>query len=410
MASSDTPEGMNRESIGGPLVVPPAEDAGSVTQDRYDFQHHCTARRAITMLTGDAIQAIVCEWHEDYLVVYRNGATELVSVKHLEPSQNRWTTPQLCEEGGLKHLFERWLGTGKQSRCCLETDAGLRSGSGQPQELAHACHRFDQPALAAWAPKLARSLGAEEDVAPVIAFLLILSIDAGLPGREHIRDHQIQALMRPALIRIGYPEARAAAAYDAVVVEVGRANRGESGSFNALAVLADVDRLGTDAQLRQDMALRTLDRLRLMRVITALDDPIRPLLVPARVDEPTAMVKKLARGGLGPAGLSSAKRLRATWLRLRDDWSKDLPGEEPEIEDLVSQVLLIVQQAETAAMQEGSAYGRSMQQQLEQRLRLDQLPRRPALPLLDQHLMGLVYQLTDDCVVWWSEIFDVLAN
>ena len=391
------------------MLSRPLEDSGSQTQDRYTFQHHCTARRGITLLASDTIQAIVCEWHEDYVVMYVDGSTELVSVKHLESSQSRWTIQELCTDGGLKHLFQRWRETGRRSRSCLETNAGMRTGAGESAELVSACSRRDATDLQSWAPRLAPHLGDHDDLDEIAQFLASLAIDHGLPSREHIRDQQINSLMRPALQSIGFPIESAAAAYDAVVSEVAAANRARPGDFNALRLLANIDRLSAEAELMRDLAQRTIDRRRLLSAIASLNDPLRPLLLPGQASEPTAMVKKLTRGGIGPSALNDAKRLRSTWLRLRKTWSKDLPGEEPEFEDLASQVLHIAQQAETATRGGGGAYGAAMLQEVERRLKVDLLRRRPALPVLDEHLLGLVYQLTEDCLVWWSDPFEVSA-
>ena len=43
---------------------------------------------------------------------------------------------------------------------------------------------------------------------------------------------------------------------------------------------------------------------------------------------------------------------------------------------------------------------------MELELRTATLGRIPGAPIDDAHLQGLVYQLTDECEIWWSEEFD----
>ncbi|SCL43023.1 hypothetical protein GA0070615_6183 [Micromonospora aurantiaca] len=62
------------------------------------------------MPTDTSIVKIICEWHEDFIIV-RNQPPflELVSVKHHDRLVYT-TMKSLCDEGGIAHLFDRWLG------------------------------------------------------------------------------------------------------------------------------------------------------------------------------------------------------------------------------------------------------------------------------------------------------------
>jgi hypothetical protein len=67
------------------LDASPLDDSGAATQARFRFQRDCTARLVSGMLpAGDGIVLVVCEQHEDAIVVYEHGVVELVSVRHYD--------------------------------------------------------------------------------------------------------------------------------------------------------------------------------------------------------------------------------------------------------------------------------------------------------------------------------------
>ena len=52
-------------------------------------------------------------------------------------------------------------------------------------------------------------------------------------------------------------------------------------------------------------------------------------------------------------------------------------------------------------------YGPEMHLDVRKTVTASDMPSKPSFPLDDQLLQGLVFQLTDECKVWWSERFDV---
>jgi hypothetical protein len=125
------------------MTVAPSDDAGASTADRYDWQA-CMASADALRLYLDALDdegcvpvdsdcKIVCEWHEDWIAV-QGGDAELVSAKHREPSYGAYTTINaLVNDGGLAHMFTRWLALQEKATCRLVTTAGLAPGP--PQKL-----------------------------------------------------------------------------------------------------------------------------------------------------------------------------------------------------------------------------------------------------------------------------------
>jgi len=179
------------------LRAPPAEDAGALTQARYRYQADCAALDCIRMLKPDGSVLIVCEWHEDYLVFFRDQPAELVSVKHRESSQGPWKLTDLLGPGGLSHLLSRWLRFDRRPRLRLCTNAGLRPGEVEAAGLSKACADGDREALNRFAARLAGPLGISKEVAA--AFLTVLRIDDDRPKRKDIAA--IQAVWLRTVLR-----------------------------------------------------------------------------------------------------------------------------------------------------------------------------------------------------------------
>jgi hypothetical protein len=162
--------------------VSPKEDQGVVAQEGFGFQYDCIAKLAIRMLDDESIVSIVCETHEDCVVVFVEHGTELVSCKARSPSKP-YTVPALLGDGGLLHLFDRWEHTGRTSRCRLMTDGALADGDAK--KLVSCCHSRSPQQLAPWATKLASAFDATP--ALVTEFLGGLSVQSDdLRPRERL--------------------------------------------------------------------------------------------------------------------------------------------------------------------------------------------------------------------------------
>ncbi len=157
------------------------------------------------------VEFVVCEWRDDFLVVYADCITELVSVKDRDASRGPWSLAALRRSGGLGRLFEVWS-QDQSMRARIMTNGALKTGAGEAQAFADACHARDARRLAPWAQRLAKMLDAE--VSLVTAFLHALSIEAGLPARAHIGAITIRDLVRPALRARGVDEREAERFYE----------------------------------------------------------------------------------------------------------------------------------------------------------------------------------------------------
>ena len=143
-ASAGTPSGHRSAAQGAGrelsaaevlLATAPPDDAGAQTDDRYHWQAAMAAADCLSLyrdavgsdgsLRGDCADRIVCEWHEDWVVMSQDEV-ELVSAKHRDPSAGAYTTiPRLVDEGGLAHLFSRWAALGEKPICRLVTQCHL---------------------------------------------------------------------------------------------------------------------------------------------------------------------------------------------------------------------------------------------------------------------------------------------
>jgi hypothetical protein len=385
----------------------PVEDAGAQTQARFRFQAEVAARRCVKILRRDGIRSIICEWHTDFVVQYSSGTLELVSVKHLEQSQPRWTMAALVDAGGLKTLCQRWCDAGANLRCTLETNAGMRTGDGEPGSLRDALAAEDSDGLRSWAEKLAPLL--DVDVGTAAAFLRHLKIDDSLPGRDQIRAVNLQDHLRPAAHELRIAVADTEPVYDRIVAVVETASRDGEAGESVAALLANPDRLRSDVQLQATIARRTVDRDRLL---VALRPPMPvALLALARggTGRETILVKKLRRGDVGPTAVQSARNLRSSWHKFRATWTTGLPGDREGLEDLAARIVIAAQRAEHHARQEGSPWGDRMNRLLQDEVTIANVGKHP-FAVDDHHLIGFAYELTEQCRIWFSDEFDVRAD
>lgn len=390
------------------LTTPPPDDAGGETLARYRYQADLVARRCVRMLVDDEIVEVICEWHEDYIVRFASRPCEIVSVKHVEPGQPVWTLRALWAEGGVGHLFARWQRLGGDCTCRLETNHGLRPGEWEPAGLAHACSKGDSATLMAWAEKLVGIVG-EDDADAVAQFLAVLSFDVTLPDRRSIEAFNIESVIRPTLDEAGIRHDEPAVAYRSIREAVENAMVSSDPQL-VMDSLANPDALSFNATMARVLAVKTLKRSDVLLAITGDGPRGRLLLAEPGAPTPgrTRLVKKLERGGFGPTAVRSAVRLRANWLRHSNRWSTGLPGSASGIEDLSARVLVFAGDAEGEVRAPGSdaPHGVSMRNALVRRLEESGLAEDATPPVSYELLMGLVYERTEACEIFWSEEFD----
>lgn len=387
--------------------VGPREDVGAETLARYRFQSEVASRPVFATLSG-RVRAVICEWHEDHVIFFEDGSSELVSVKHREPDQGPWTLALLSSDA-LPHLFSRWRDTGKRSTCLLATNGALKS---QARALAEACAGQDDSTLGELAAELAAKLGATS-VSEAHHFLRILTIEAELPSRKDIAASNLHSYVRPALTAAGLDERVAEATYEAVVAKIETASRDRfAASHVLLEYIGNPDRLRIDVERGRLLEARTITADHVRLAVSQAGTAGRPLLAPRAVSRATNLVRKLEAGGFGPTQIESAQRLRAVWTEFEAAHRSGLPGVDDELEDLRSRVQASAGEAEGDARRArtpGQTYGLEMYASMKNHVRSELIGLPRSLPIDDRLLEGLVYQLTDECPVWWSDRIDVVG-
>ncbi|MFF8837293.1 dsDNA nuclease domain-containing protein [Streptomyces sp. NPDC015130] len=418
----------------------PHEDSGSDTLGNYRYQAEVAAQMCVVLLTEDSVESVVCEWHEDFVVSYADGFVELVSVKHRGKRRNPWNVADLCKDGGLAHLFDRWRACDGRSnvRLRLATNAGLTTGKLGATTLKAMCGRDPQvtAGVDAMADTVARHLlrvrwkqayatipevpqANLADIAIpagftdlVRLFLAALHIDDELPSRRHITDVNLQSLLIPAIARLQRDHVDVEATYRALVERIEKSNRDESDRGQLAVYIADPTRVLHSVQIQQRIARRRLTKATVLDTFVCSSSAVPtiargqlPIVAPGGAN----LRKKMERGRIPADEAAHAERLRSAWYVTWSQQRSGLAGDTTDLANASFEVLDIVfacrEQAEEEAP--GSApYGRRMNQLMARHLTPDALGTGLPFPVNGRHLRGLAYQLCDDCDFYFSEVFD----
>ena len=348
----------------------------------------------------ETIRAIVCETHEDFLVLHEDGSVTAVSAKHRDVGEPRWTPGTLCDRGGVAHLFAFWQRAAERPACCVMTSGGLSTGATGAADLIRVCARGDAAGIQRWLPTIRRHLDGEAEL--VARFLRVLRVDHALPGKDHAEAYNARHLMVPALRALRLDPARHIEAYRRLVTLVAeRSGDRPPAGDDVLARLAR-PQADWDAELRAGrLARRVITRQEaLAQILDATVSSLPPLREAEDPPPPTRMVRKLRAGGLSATTQRSARRLRAGWYRLESQL-RGVTALHDEVDDLRTRVQLIAGDSQDL-VGPVEPYGARMLADVDRRLHVAELPRRYPFPLEDALLRGLLYQLTDECEVWWS--------
>ncbi|MCW8102998.1 dsDNA nuclease domain-containing protein [Streptomyces tauricus] len=419
----------------------PDEDSGAETLGRYRYQAEVAARDCLAMLTQDAIDFVVCEWHEDFVVAWTDGSVELVSVKHREGTRGPWTLTELCKDGGLTHLFDRWCACECDAnvRLRLATNAALKPGKDNASTLARICG--PEPELAAGLTAMAEAVARQMlkvrwkqpypnvpnttevrrladiqvpagFVEKVVRFLAVLEISCDPPQREHITDVNIQRLLVPAVERLQLAHVDLEDTYRAIVDRIERANRDESDRSQLAVYIADPSRVRHSTRMQQRIGRRRITReiVRQEVAYTTVQLPTFPRGQAPVVAPGGAKLNRKLRRGLVPSDEAAfAERLRSAWYTTWSERRSGLAGDESDLMNLSMDVLEMAFECRRharAQAADGSGFGIKMNDLLAERLKVDALPTPPPFQLNNLHLRGLAYQLCDECLYFFSEPFD----
>lgn len=386
---------------------------------------------------------IVCEHHEDWVVIRHNEA-ELVSAKHREPGYGVFSTAsQLAGDGGLAHLFGRWHALDERPSCRLVTTAGLAPGQAQGLEKAAVYLRGlrlagqdllpaggdHEPAISGFAQALRRHPGelpsswhitagasaaatSDEQHGQVSRFLAALCIEHGKPARPHVGHAAPTMYCAPVLDRLGHDPALAVAVWEAVLAlfraRMRAAGPTPRGSLPAVLVYQP-GTLPPGAADERGLAARIV-------TVTDIDVAVRTALAYPRGYLPLAPAPRVARLAIKMAAgsctdntIERAEQLRLDYQRYWRGRVSGDPTARARQERLRRELLRISDQA-TAAVSPGphSTWGAALWQELQARVEATLSGIWP--DDLDPELrLGGICDLGNRCQVWFTDRFDVDA-
>ncbi|MEW1633654.1 dsDNA nuclease domain-containing protein [Streptomyces sp. NPDC093801] len=386
----------------------PHEDSGSDTLGNYRYQAEVAAQICVALLTQDSVESVVCEWHEDFVVSYANGSVELVSVKHRGKRRNPWNVADLCKDGGLAHLFDRWRACDGLSsvRLRLATNAGLTTGKGGATTLKAMCGpdprttvgvddmasavaqyllkvRWKQPyATIPEVPQVSRlaDIAIPDGFIDLVKlFFGALLIDDELPSRRHITDVNLQSLLVPAIATLQREHVDVEATYRALIERIEQCNRDESDRGQLAVYIADPARVLHSVQIQQRIARRRLTKETVLDTFVSSRSAVPtfargqlPIVAPGGGN----LRKKMARGRIPADEAAHAERLRSAWYVAWSQHRSGLAGDTTELANVSYEVLDTVFACRDQAEEEvpdGAPYGRRMNQLMTRHLTPDLL-------------------------------------
>jgi hypothetical protein len=433
------------------MTVPPEDDAGAETADRYEWQSVMAAADGMAMYlqavdtdgqVGDNQSRIVCERHEDWVLVQGNDA-ELVSAKHKDPSYGAYTTlKKLFDDGGLAHLFLRWMALDAKPTCRLVTTPGLSRGPAQ--QLEKACQYLRELRLAGdgelavteehhdavkgacemldgYRSKLpadwqdggfAGTYPSDGHRDQMARFMSILSIDHGLVQRKYVGYAAPDMYAKPVIERLGL-QSKPAEIWEAVLA-LFRA-RMRAGGPLPLAALPKVMayRIGASSPDAADVERSLASRIITMQDIdvairVAVQNPGGFSPIP-RLLRTSRVAVKMAAGTCTDNSIERAEQLRADYQAYWSERAALDPTARAAQERLTRILLRVSDEATTVVGGVATANGQALWAELQRRV--DTLPRTHVPDDMDSDLLlGGVCELSNRCQVWFSDRFDVEAE
>jgi len=353
--------------------------------------------------TGAGLAWVLCEWHTDYVLGWNDGARSVVSVKHREADSGFWTIARLFSDGGMGTLYQRWAEGGRPAESRWVTNGGLDIDC---RKLLNACASDDRDSLQTLAVDLAPRFAVTED--EVLAFLRTLRISNDTPSARHIRTVDIDDFARPTLSDLGLAIEAAADAYDAVVELVRAAARAAGSVCPSVWLLSALGSLDAAAQIRADVSRRMIRR---QHVIAALRQAAVPAAsaLPAGGVPTTRLTRKLRAGDVVPTAVAAARRARRAWTEYERGVTPPLPGygSGPDFRALRTVLTAEAAEAQRLARERGEPYGDRMLADIHNRVAMVARDLAPVHAIDARLLMGLTYDLTAQCEIWWSPQFEI---
>lgn len=421
-----------------PLSVDAPDDVGAETADRYDWQAltaavDCLASVAASPLAGNAIRddiCIVCEHHEDYIVCI-GDSIQLVSAKHRDLSQGSWTYATIFSDGGVAHLFHRWIAFGEALTARLVTNAGLNSDAAKLRILCD--HLRETPVgplvelfweqLISAANRLLSAtpttqiqdeweisgVATDEFVGAARRFLSVLSFDCERPPRHILPSAAISMYVIPFLESLGRDRELAKVAWSELCNLFRQRMRGRIDPTieGLVSAIHGIHTLTPDERLKlrlHERAIWTRDVIEVIDVvaelgITAVD--------PGRAIAPTRLALKLINAGCQDTTVHAAEMVAQRWRGRESALALSGVGIAPNLERVKARALLIASEVHESIAQTGAGdYGPEMWVRLRTELTATQL-NDDTIVEDDDLALGIICDLASQCRVWLSPAFDI---
>lgn len=417
------------EDLGSVLrAATPVDDAGAETFDRYEWQAMMATVDLLSMymdalVTGRDPTAVldcglVCEYHEDWARVL-HGEVELVSGKHKESGFGTYTTANsLLGDGGVAHLFGRWLALGGVPRTRLVTTAGV---SDDAEAIRKACGHFAvngpdavlpnetiQAAYGRLVGKLQEKRAAAgmdeiEDLEAAVLpkFLMTLTLQCGEPRRSFLPSGAPTAYAAPIARELGRPDL-AVAIWEAVLSLV--RNRMRDAGPSRLGLLHSLAPGGPDELERRTVTVADAH----VAITTALTTPGGFAPLPKLVIT-NKMAVKMDEGRCAATSIDRAEVLRKRFTSSRRARRSGPGAREGELEMELFLRRIVDRATGTTRTTDGKPWGAKLWTELEDRLDAE-AGSGTAAGFDTDMLLGGVADLANQCKVWFSEHFDAQAR
>lgn len=391
-----------------------SSDPGDETANRYFFQWTWAAV-VCCMLLDDTqdVQEVFCEHHEDVLLKHRDGTFTGHQVKTRNENQPLWKASdeavhsafvrfaKLESEYPLK--FRRFCFLTNHPLYSAETNNNLRQVLKSIKD-AESVENLPSD-ISLWVRKVALNAGVSE----VVAFAAISKTEAksNLPKLRDAVMRLISTITQcwASAADCSYDVVRRAA--QALIDECGRASSLGHEQLLPAYVIADV---GENADIMARINGKRMTIVRVQNILEYGRDSLATLIAdPALCIKPgegstELLHKKLDAGGFSVVSRNSAEDLRNKADYLGIVWTKKFGNEKglQRYDHIRSIVLSDAGRAFDATQTEADGFGPKMREYL---CRLFRERRRAGSELFDStddHLEGMVFSLTAQCKVAWS--------
>ncbi|WP_225828238.1 DUF4297 domain-containing protein [Streptomyces naphthomycinicus] len=433
------------------VTVPQPDDSGANTLDRYEWQAAMAAADGLKLylaalgadkqVKSEDDRRILCEYHEDWVALH-GGNAELVSGKHRDPAAGPFRTlNQLADEGGVAHLFLRWVALKEKPTCRLATTGGLAPGD--PQKLEAAIHTLRQlrgsdcefvipdeclPYVTKvhsairtyggdhlpenWSPDNTESLSEEEQRLQVARFLSVLNIQHGLIMRTYVSHAAPSMYAKPVVDHLGLdvtPDALWNAVLGLFRTRMRAAGPKPDGTLPPVLALANGGMPRSPGESERDLLARVVTMYDIdVAVITAVANPsaYESLSPPTRMSRAAVKMKK---GKCSDNSIERAEQLRRDYQKY---WRARMSGDPTALaeRDALRRLLLRVSdQADTQSLRANGEWGAALWLAIQ--VALDDVPMEKLPAGMDPDLLlGGISDLANACQIWFSGRFDVIAE